>query len=79
MANLFTKENLPMTVVITLIDRQVSGFDITTAPAPDIDRLMDERRAGGFGIHLVRKMADEVSYRHQDGNSTIRVTRRLES
>ncbi len=65
-------------VAIEITDYQVAGFDVTRAPAPDIHRLMNEGRAGGLGLHLVKRMADDVSYSHVGGNSIIRVMLRLE-
>jgi sigma-B regulation protein RsbU (phosphoserine phosphatase) len=45
-------------------------FNPFQAAAPDTTLSIDERQAGGLGIHLVRSMVDEVSYQRRiDGNS----------
>ena len=51
-------------------------FDPTLAPDVDTTRPIAERRAGGLGIHLVRRMADRLTYGYDRGN-VIRVTKRL--
>jgi len=37
-------------------------FDPTTAPPPDLEAPLDERRPGGLGIHLVRETMRGVRY-----------------
>jgi serine/threonine-protein kinase RsbW len=47
-------------------------FDPTQAPEPDIAAPLDERKGGGLGIHLVRKIMRDVKYcRVDDGNQII--------
>lgn len=39
------------------------------APAPDLDRTIDDRPIGGLGIHLIKTLATHVSYtRLHDAN-----------
>ena len=37
-------------------------FDPTAVSAPDLTAGLEERRIGGLGMYLIRKMMDEVSY-----------------
>jgi anti-anti-sigma factor len=47
-------------------------FNPFSAAAPDTARSVEERPIGGLGIHLVRRMMDEVSYhRRADRNVVI--------
>lgn len=46
-------------------------FDPFAVAAPDLDDELDERRIGGLGIHLVRTMMDEVSYRRDDDQNVV--------
>lgn len=48
-------------------------FDPLSAPEVDLGIPLEERRVGGLGIHLVRKMASEVRYRRQDGKNRVEV------
>jgi serine/threonine-protein kinase RsbW len=63
---------------IRLMDVGVNEFDPTQAPEVDVSKKPEERTPGGLGIHLVRKLADEINYEYRDGTSIITVTKRLE-
>jgi serine/threonine-protein kinase RsbW len=66
-------------VVIRFTDHSVRPFDVTKdAPTVNTKAGGEERKVGGLGIHLVRSMARDVSYRHVDGNSEITVKLPLE-
>ena len=38
-------------------------FDPLSLPEPDIHAPIEERKVGGLGIHLLRKLMDTVEYR----------------
>lgn len=42
-------------------------FNPLEKPEPDISQNIDERPIGGLGIHIVRKMMDEIAYRREAG------------
>ena len=44
-------------------------FDPLSQPAPDIHAPIEERKIGGLGIHLLRKLMDTAEYRRQDGRN----------
>jgi len=48
-------------VTVQVID-DGAAFDPTAAAAPDTGLSVEERGIGGLGIHLVRKLMDEVAY-----------------
>lgn len=55
-------------IVIVITDDGLP-FNPFTREDPDTDLAIDERRIGGLGIHLVKKVMDEVYYkRHVDRN-----------
>ena len=54
------------TIVIVLRDH-APPFDPTTAPTPDIHVPLEKRKRGGMGIHLTRKLTDEMQYRATAG------------
>jgi serine/threonine-protein kinase RsbW len=60
---------LPAAIEMTFID-QGQVFDPLSLPAPDLTLPLDERPLGGLGIHLIRQMTDQQSYRHSpaEGN-----------
>ncbi len=66
-------------LTVRLRDFDVEPFDVTRAPAVDVTRPLEERSAGGLGLHLVRQVADSIGYDYRDRVSTITVVKRLES
>jgi serine/threonine-protein kinase RsbW len=48
-------------LIVTLRD-QGKSFDITKVETPDIKTDLSERKIGGLGIYLMRKLMDEVRY-----------------
>jgi serine/threonine-protein kinase RsbW len=58
----------PENVTIEVLDRGVS-FDPINQAQPDVTLPLEQRRAGGLGIFMVRRMMDSLSYeRRQDVN-----------
>ncbi len=57
-------------VVGTLIDAG-APFDPTAMEAPDVEADMDDRRIGGLGVHLVRTMSEDFTYRRDDGHNVV--------
>jgi serine/threonine-protein kinase RsbW len=51
----------PEAFVITLRDT-APAFDPTTVVDPDLDVPLEQRRVGGLGIYLSRKMMDDMRY-----------------
>ena len=46
-------------------------FNPLNAPEPDTKQLLEERSLGGLGIHLVRKLIDELEYRRQNDRNIL--------
>ena len=45
-------------------------FDILSLSAPDLTCPLPDRKIGGLGCYLIRKMADDVQY-HRQGDTNI--------
>lgn len=58
-------------VIIEISDDGAPFDPLQGAPVPDPDASLDDRPVGGLGIHLVREMMDEVSYRYEDGRNRV--------
>jgi serine/threonine-protein kinase RsbW len=42
---------------------QAPTFDPTSVPAPDITVPLNQRKYGGMGVHMMRSLTDEMTYR----------------
>jgi len=51
-------------LIIEIIDSGIP-FDMTSLPDPNLTADMEERKIGGLGIFLIKKMVDEVKYRRE--------------
>lgn len=52
-------------------------FDPTDATAPDLDADIDDRPIGGLGLHLIKQLAEEISYRRDGGFNLLKVVLRI--
>ncbi|MFQ5676607.1 MAG: ATP-binding protein [bacterium] len=66
-------------LLIHLTDFDVEPFDITKADKVDTGKTLQERKVGGLGIHLVKKMVDKIDYEYRDRQSKIILTKHLEN
>lgn len=55
----------PGQITIELAD-QASPFNPLLLPEPDLEADIDDRKIGGLGIFLTRKLMDAVTYRFED-------------
>lgn len=65
-------------VTVTLTD-DGTPFDPLARAEPDTALPVEEREIGGLGIHLVRRMMDEVTYQRRGGQNVVVLVKRLES
>ena len=65
-------------LVVSLTDFDVERFDIRTVPDVDVNKKLADRRPGGLGIHLLKRMVDDVGYEYVDGRSTTTFVKELE-
>lgn len=64
-------ERRPDRLIVTLTD-DGAPFDLLGRAAPDTTLAVEQRPIGGLGIHLVRRMMDDVSYtRRADRNVVV--------
>lgn len=59
--------------LVELADRGVP-FDLTAQPAPDLGLDLAQRPIGGLGTHLVREIADALTYRREGGRNILLMT-----
>jgi anti-sigma regulatory factor (Ser/Thr protein kinase) len=64
--------------VIVIIKDDSAPFDPHSVPAFDKAKPLEERTPQGMGIHLVRSMAEDMTYERIDGHNRLRVRLRRE-
>ena len=69
-------ESEPRAVVLTFLDNGFP-FDPLTMKSPDTSLKARERKIGGLGIFMVRKLTDEISYEYADGKNILRAVKRF--
>lgn len=52
-------------------------FDPLQNADPDINQSAEERRIGGLGVFMTRKMMDEMCYRYADGCNELTMTLKI--
>src|SRR3546814_3618186 len=52
-------------------------FDPTATAAPNLDADIDDRPIGGLGLHLIKQLAEEISYRRDGGFNLLKVILRI--
>jgi anti-sigma regulatory factor (Ser/Thr protein kinase) len=67
----------PGKLVIHLRDA-AGAFDPTGVPAPDLNIPLEERTPGGLGIHLMRQVMDQLTYRRRpDGGNELTMIKQV--
>jgi len=59
------------------IDDDGRHFNPLMAPAVDLNAALSERRVGGLGVHLVRRLMDQVRYQRRAGGNRLTLVKRL--
>ena len=67
-------ERLDDRLLLELVDTDVEPFDPATAAVPPVNAGIEERRPGGLGIYLVKKMVDDLRYGYETEHRRMRVT-----
>ncbi len=62
-------------LVITLLDHG-KQFDPSKVPQPDLKADLSDRKIGGLGIYLMRKLMDEVRYEITNAGNLLTLVKR---
>ncbi|MBR5088115.1 MAG: ATP-binding protein [Ruminiclostridium sp.] len=66
----------PLSITMTFIDNG-ERFDPLAKPAPDLKLPMSERKKGGLGIFMVKKIMDSVKYEYKDGQNILTIVKNV--
>ena len=61
-------------VEVTLTDFGVEPFDVTQAPDADVTLSIEQRKPGGLGLHLIRRLVDSWKYEYSQDRRESRIT-----
>ena len=50
-------------------------FNPLEQPDPDITLAAEDRKVGGLGIYLCKQLMDSISYRYENGNNVLTMTK----
>jgi len=62
---------------VSLTDFDAEPFDPRSVPDPRVDLPIEERRPGGLGIYLSKKLVDGIEYEYVDRRSKTTFTKEL--
>lgn len=62
--------------IITILDNGIE-FDPNLIPEPDIKEYYKQRRIGGLGMYLMKKMMDEVVYSKYKNKNQVKMVKYL--
>jgi anti-sigma regulatory factor (Ser/Thr protein kinase) len=71
---LYLKQNS----IVIIVDDDGLPFNPFQADTPDTQLSIEERDIGGLGIHLIRKIMDNVSYQRKAGQNIVTLTKNFE-
>jgi anti-sigma regulatory factor (Ser/Thr protein kinase) len=60
--------------IVLTIEDDGGPFDLTTIPAPQRRKSLEDTPIGGLGIHLIRQFANAIEYRREGGRNRLRLT-----
>ncbi len=63
--------------VVIEIEDDGRAFNPLTLPEPDIEASVEDRRVGGLGIHLVRRLMDHITYERRGAANRLTLSKRL--
>jgi serine/threonine-protein kinase RsbW len=61
------------------VSDDATAFDPLSLPPPDLTVPLEQRKTGGLGVFLVRKMMDEVHYEHRNGRNHLLFRKRWQT
>ena len=70
-------ESYKNSISISLTDHEDNPFDILDTDEIDFDEYFKQKKFGGLGIHLIKKLMDDLIFDHDAGKTTIKITKHI--
>jgi anti-sigma regulatory factor (Ser/Thr protein kinase) len=67
----------PDSLTVTVEDDGIA-FNPVERTSPDLACTLDECRVGGLGIHLMKNLIDDITYRRRGGKNILTMTKTVE-
>ena len=64
-------------VVTAEVSDDGRAFDPLKVPPPDLESDLQSRPVGGLGVHFIKTLMDEVSYRREGGRNILTMHKRF--
>jgi anti-sigma regulatory factor (Ser/Thr protein kinase) len=64
-------------VLVLSVEDNAPPFNPLLAPEPDLKVPLHQRKPGGVGLHLVRKLMDHLDYQRTGGKNKLSMIKRL--
>ena len=64
-------------ILTSVTDHEEQPFDLTKTGEINFDKYIAEKRSGGLGIFLVKKLMDDVKFEHRNGVSKITIIKNV--
>ena len=68
----------PQKIIFEIFDFG-EGFNILEYEAPDLSKVIKEKRKGGLGILLVKKIMDKIEFESKNSQNVCRLVKQLKS
>jgi anti-sigma regulatory factor (Ser/Thr protein kinase) len=65
------------TLEVEVVDDGIDFDPLRSAAAPDLGAGVEQRPIGGLGVHLVRRLMDDVRYHRERDRNHLTLTKRL--
>ncbi len=69
--------NLTADLLTIQLKDSARAYDPREAPTPRFDLPLEERGAGGLGVHIVKSIMDTLDYRRERGQNIVTMTKTL--
>jgi serine/threonine-protein kinase RsbW len=60
-----------------IVEDEAKQFNPLEVPEADISKTIEERKVGGLGIYLVRKLMDSVEYEYNCGKNIFKIKKKF--
>ncbi|MDP8262832.1 MAG: ATP-binding protein [Candidatus Ancaeobacter aquaticus] len=64
--------------ICIIVEDDGNPFDPLTVESPDVHKKLEDRELGGYGIHFVKNIMDNLSYRRKDNKNILSMTKKIQ-